>query len=248
MRENDIDENVRRVLSILNHLFLLERKIEKLESAPSLQRHTERIVEEFAELGFITENPIGQPYNETRTDCEASIAGESSENLVVVEVAKPLVRHRDGDSTRILQKAVVFVESVSSSLPPDSCKEVLESESETENDPTSIHSLGAANEQKEHGNHSDDAPKTDVPKTIDGENDHINPSDTSTLDSKDQERKGIADEGADAQGSPDLNENSTSESQSTDRARDAKSGSSFRNLIVKHFLTVWERMKKRSNE
>jgi hypothetical protein len=111
MRENDNDEGMRRVLSILNHLFLLERKIEKLESATSLQRHTERIVEEFAELGFITENPIGQPYNETRTDCEASIAGESPDNLVIVEVAKPLVRHRDRESTRIIQRAVVIVES-----------------------------------------------------------------------------------------------------------------------------------------
>ena len=114
MRENQQDEGVGRVLNILNHLFLLERKIDKLENPSSLQRHIDRIYGEFTEIGFISENPIGQPYNETRTDCDASIAGESAENLVIVEVIKPLVRSRVEGSTRILQRAVVVVESAGS--------------------------------------------------------------------------------------------------------------------------------------
>ena len=112
MRENQQDLGVGRVLNILNHLFLLERKIDKLENPSSLKRHIDRIYEEFSELGYVSENPMGQPYSETRTDCEASIAGESLENLVIVEVVKPLVRARlDGSSTRILQRAVVVVAS-----------------------------------------------------------------------------------------------------------------------------------------
>ena len=36
----------------------------------------------FEDLGLTWHNPIGENFDETRTDCEASIAGESAENLV----------------------------------------------------------------------------------------------------------------------------------------------------------------------
>ena len=61
----------------------------------------------FEEMGYQIHNPSGEPYNETRTDCEASIAGSKVDNLVVAEVIKPIVR-RQGV---IIQKGVVIVES-----------------------------------------------------------------------------------------------------------------------------------------
>ena len=42
--------------------------------------------EAFAGERLFYEDPMGQVYNETRADLEASIAGSSAENLVVAEV------------------------------------------------------------------------------------------------------------------------------------------------------------------
>jgi len=58
---------------------------------------------------------LGQSYNETRMDLEASIAGASTENLFVTEVIKPIIRQclREGhlEKTRVIQNGIVVVES-----------------------------------------------------------------------------------------------------------------------------------------
>lgn len=97
---------------VLNQLFDLEKKVKKMEDGSSLQRHIDRIRRRMETEGLTVEDPQGQAYNETRTDCEASIAGESAEELVITEVIKPIIRfNRDGDN-QIIQKAVVIAEKV----------------------------------------------------------------------------------------------------------------------------------------
>jgi hypothetical protein len=91
-------------LRIINQVFDIERK--SAQNAAIL-RHIERIRNTFEEMGYQIHNPSGEPYNETRTDCEASIAGSKVDNLMVAEVIKPIVR-RQGV---IIQKGVVIVES-----------------------------------------------------------------------------------------------------------------------------------------
>jgi len=113
MRQHLSDQNQRAVLAILNDLFLLEKKITKTAPGEGLVRYVSRIKEHFALLGFIIDDPLGEPFSETRTDCEATIAGESTENLIIEEVLKPIVRRRDQDSTFLLQRAVVIVRSES---------------------------------------------------------------------------------------------------------------------------------------
>ena len=80
---------------------VLERNIEKMKAA-------------FEELGYRIEDPHGQAYNETRVDLDASIAGVSTEDLVVVEVIKPIIRYvvRDsgGEYTKVIQRGIVVVE------------------------------------------------------------------------------------------------------------------------------------------
>jgi hypothetical protein len=107
------------ILDIINQIFEIERKAEKLQESHSIQRNIDKlkdILEHqisilFFDTGFIYENPIGEDYNETRTDCTASIAGESTENLVIVEVIKPIIRVKQNNFTQIIQKAVVVVQS-----------------------------------------------------------------------------------------------------------------------------------------
>lgn len=97
-------------LKILNQIFEIEKKIEHKPELNGLQRHVNRIKDQFEELGLIYTNPIGEPYSETRTDCEATIAGNSTNNLSIIEVIKPIISLKEGAFSTIVQKGLVIVE------------------------------------------------------------------------------------------------------------------------------------------
>lgn len=100
-------------LYLINQVFDMDRKVAKLNESNSLSRNLDRMKNKFQDLGLEMFNPLGEPYDETRTDCEANIAGASSDNLVITDVIKPIVRLRNGSASVIVQKAVVIVESKS---------------------------------------------------------------------------------------------------------------------------------------
>lgn len=126
MQQFKLHEYEKTILNILNQIFEIEKKSEKLTESNSIHRNLKRLKEIFEmELsafygsnveapGFFIENPIGEPYNEKRTDCEASIAGESAENLVITEVVRPIIRYKYKGQNLIVQKAVVVVQSQNS--------------------------------------------------------------------------------------------------------------------------------------
>ena len=106
---------------LLDQLFEIERKLENIEESNSISRNLNKMKDIFetnlfssstsSEIGFTYHNPIGESYNETRLDLEASIAGNSTENLIIKEVIKPIIRYKSGGSTLIARKGVVVVES-----------------------------------------------------------------------------------------------------------------------------------------
>lgn len=108
---NSISIEKDKLLALINQIFLIEQKIGKLQVTTSISRNLERMKSDLRDSGFFIENPIGEKFSETRTDCEASIAGNSTENLVITEVIKPIIRMRQADSSFILQRAVVVVEN-----------------------------------------------------------------------------------------------------------------------------------------
>lgn len=98
------------ILRLLNQYFELEKKM-KLKKDSAYDRQMTRMAETFGELGFELHDPLMEPYNDTRTDCEASITGNGKGQLYISEVIKPIViRNEEGRKT-IIQKAVVIVES-----------------------------------------------------------------------------------------------------------------------------------------
>lgn len=105
-------DQLKQHLNIINQFFEIEKK---LSSGPaglgSLDRNFERIKRFFEEMGYQIHNPAGEAYSETRTDCEASIAGDSVENLRIKEVIKPVVIFLQHGQPSIVQKGVVIVES-----------------------------------------------------------------------------------------------------------------------------------------
>jgi hypothetical protein len=103
------------MLTAMNQLYELEQKIKKCDDLGNLARNVSRMKDAFAELGLAYEDPMGQPFTDTRTDLEASISGATTEDLVVVEVIKPIIRMllRDGtrEFSKIVQRGIVVVES-----------------------------------------------------------------------------------------------------------------------------------------
>jgi hypothetical protein len=104
-------ENVKHHLKIINQFFEIEKKLAALNAGESVRRNVERIKRYFEEMGYQIHNPIGESYSETRTDCEASIAGTSAENLYINEVIKPIVRYLQEGQHQIIQKGIVITKS-----------------------------------------------------------------------------------------------------------------------------------------
>jgi hypothetical protein len=104
-------------IEMLDQIFEIEKKVESLTEFNSISRNVGRLKEIFEQLevdgGLFYHNPIGETYNETRTDLEASISGDSADNLVITEVIKPIVRYRKGGITLITRKGIVVATSKS---------------------------------------------------------------------------------------------------------------------------------------
>ncbi len=104
-------------LFLLNQIFELEQKVLKLIEQNSIQRNIEKMKNYFETealqngQGLSYHNPIGEVYDITRTDCEATISGASHENLEIIEVLKPIIYIKYGNTSMIVQKAIVIVQS-----------------------------------------------------------------------------------------------------------------------------------------
>lgn len=107
-------------IDVLNQVFEIEKKLQKLTEANSIARNVRRLRSQFEsgqwvagnqvpKLSLVYHDPTGEPYDETRTDCEAGIAGSSADNLRIVETIKPIIRLQQGGVTVIVQRAVVIV-------------------------------------------------------------------------------------------------------------------------------------------
>ena len=99
------------VLGILNNLCDIEKKLDINGDSSNVRRNIERIKELLEGEKLFYENPLGENFSETRTDLEATITGEGTENLYVVEVIKPIIRYGDNKFSFVVQKGIVVVQS-----------------------------------------------------------------------------------------------------------------------------------------
>jgi hypothetical protein len=93
-----------------NLVFELEKKLAGNDS-PAIKRNFERMKAVLDEAGILVLNPIGEYYQETRTDLEASIISSAKGPLVIVDVIKPIVYTNHDLDKLLLQKGVVIVGS-----------------------------------------------------------------------------------------------------------------------------------------
>jgi len=113
MQPNTTHEIPKFFLQVLNNVNDIERKVSIHGDLGNIKRNVDRIKTALEDAGLIMEDPMGQPFNETRTDLEATITGVDAENLEVVEVIKPIIRAGNREYSRVVQKGIVIVQSVS---------------------------------------------------------------------------------------------------------------------------------------
>jgi hypothetical protein len=92
------------IIEIINQLNVLESKFNTNEES---SRSFNRIKMALSEMGFTYSSPLNESYKDTRTDIDATIIGDSKNNLVVTKVIKPIIIQ----DLKIIQRAVVIVES-----------------------------------------------------------------------------------------------------------------------------------------
>jgi len=110
-----LNKAVKNQVFILNQIFEIENKLSKLDITHTINRNIDKLKSFYEDsfndnISFIIENPKGQEYNETRTDVEANIVGDSVENLIIVDVIKPIIRIKQGGTNQIIQKGIVIVQ------------------------------------------------------------------------------------------------------------------------------------------
>jgi hypothetical protein len=105
------------VLKIMNNLYEIDRKLALHGDAGNTVRNVEKIKDAIGDfLGnndfeIFYEDPMGQLFKETRTDLDAVITGNSTEDLYVVEVIKPIIRVGSAKYSQVIQKGSVVVAS-----------------------------------------------------------------------------------------------------------------------------------------
>src|SRR5690349_12848833 len=115
----DVISIPKSTFTILNQLQEMEQKLKKQGDSAELGRNISRIRAVFQEgvpcgdelhVRLVYVDPTGEPYRETRTDVDAMITGESTDDLLITEVIKPIIRAivREG-VFRVVQKGVVIV-------------------------------------------------------------------------------------------------------------------------------------------
>lgn len=98
-------------LYIINQLFEMQAKMKEAAQSFNLERNFNRLFTLFEEEGFIIQDPTGEAYSETRTDCEASISGRMGSKMKITRTIKPIVYQQKDGSLQLLQKAVVIAEN-----------------------------------------------------------------------------------------------------------------------------------------
>lgn len=100
------------ILRLINQLFDAEKKLTRNEALRPLQKNLERMRSALEEMGYRIVNPQGEAYNELRTDCDCSIAGDTGKPLFITDVLKPAIYEEAGGQRTLVQKAVVIADNL----------------------------------------------------------------------------------------------------------------------------------------
>lgn len=96
-------------LNLINQLFEIERKL-AAKQVDVVNRNLERIKHDLDGNGIKVIDPTGEKYEDTRTDCQASIVGDLGRNMVITRTIKPIVIVNGPNGAELAQRGTVIVE------------------------------------------------------------------------------------------------------------------------------------------
>lgn len=96
-------------LILINQLFEIERKL-VTKQVNAVDRNLERVKHDLQENGIKVIDPTGEKYEDTRTDCQASIIGDLGKNMVITRTMKPIVISNGPNGMELVQRGTVIVE------------------------------------------------------------------------------------------------------------------------------------------
>ncbi len=102
--------NQNNILQVINQLFEIENKLIEQGQVAAFERNFNRLQSIWDDNGYIVQNPTGQQYTESRTDCEASIAGKLGSKMIITKTLKPIIYNKTNEQMQLIQKAIVIVE------------------------------------------------------------------------------------------------------------------------------------------
>lgn len=104
-------QDTQSVCQIINQIHSIQNKVLEQNDSNGMVRKFERLHKSFEAFNMFIHNPIGEAYNATRMDCEATISGSGTENLQIVEVIKPIIYLKENGRNEIIQRGIVIVEA-----------------------------------------------------------------------------------------------------------------------------------------
>jgi hypothetical protein len=116
----ELQEALRNQLYVLNQVYALKRRLRQCQLPDGTIRPLERIEEHLAadlhlpgvksnRCGLVLVDPLGQPYDDRRTELDAEVIGAGDYPLFVVDVLKPIIRLTVEGKTYVVQRGSVTV-------------------------------------------------------------------------------------------------------------------------------------------
>lgn len=101
---------MKNYLQLINQIAEIQQKIKQENLESKFDRNFNRIFSIIEEEGYICRYPLGEKYDETRTDCDATITGNMGKEMIISQVIKPVIYKKTDEGATLVQKAIVIVE------------------------------------------------------------------------------------------------------------------------------------------
>jgi len=102
---------MQQALAIINQVFEIKQKLEQEQITEKFDRNLNRLFSIMEEEGYLCNNPMGERYTDSRSDCTANIVGKEGRNMVITQVIKPIIYQKKEEALTLVQKGIVIVES-----------------------------------------------------------------------------------------------------------------------------------------
>jgi len=99
------------IISIINQISEIQQKLKQDNILKPYERNFNRLFNTLEEEGYTYQNPLGEKYKDTRTDCVVNIVGKEGKNMIITQVIKPIIYKKEGNEIVLVQKGIVIAEN-----------------------------------------------------------------------------------------------------------------------------------------